>query len=142
MVAFNLDVPGLAKLIAQTAMDLRQDAELRQLQARNAAIAKYFDQPGVFTQVGSVAVTGSVLYTIAEAQQRQGEQYSSLVLTFESSSGSGRFRTDGGNPTATIGHQIPAGGIVIEVTGYENIRNFKMMAEAAQTLVFSRVLFL
>lgn len=137
-----LDAPGIAKLAAQLAMLLKDGADLRDLRAQNAQVAKYFDQPGVFTQVGSVAVTGNVLYEIVECQQRQGEKYSSLVLVFDSASGSGRYRIDGGNPTPTIGFQVPAGGIVLTIPGYDNIRNFKLIAEAAQTLTFARALFL
>jgi len=139
---FTLDAPGLAKIAAQVAMILRAGPDLRDLQGRNAAVPKYFDQPGVFTAVGSVTVTGSIVYKIVEVQQRQGEIYSALVLVFETGSGSGRFRIDGANVSPTVGSQVPAGGIVITIPGYEAIRNFQLMAEAGQTLVFSRYLIL
>jgi hypothetical protein len=142
MADFQLDAPGLAKIAAQVAMILRAGPDLRDLQGRNAALTKYFDQPGVFSNVGSVSVTGNVVYKIAEVQQRQGEIYSALVLVFETSSGSGRYRVDGPPPSPTVGSQVPAGGVVITIPGYESIRNFALMAEALQTLVFSRYLIL
>jgi hypothetical protein len=139
---YQLDAPGLAKLVGQLAALLRQDPELRAIQAANAPACRYFDQPGVFTRVGSVSVTGTVVYQIQEAQNQQAETFAQLVLVFESTSGSGRYRIDGGQPSATVGTQIPAGGVVLTIPGQANIRNFKMMAEAAQTLVFSRMLFI
>lgn len=136
----HLGAPGLAKLVAQNAMGLRQDGELRGIQSANAAVAKYFDQPGVFSVNGSVAVTGTVVYSIVEAQSGN-EKFSSLLLTFDATSGSGRFRIDGGTPTPTIGQAIPSGGITILIEGWVNIKNFRLAAEAAQTLAFARSLF-
>lgn len=136
-----LDSPGIAKMAAQLAALLRQDASLRETQGRNAPQARYFDQPGVFSAIGSVAVTGAVVYSILQAQSGS-EVFSSLVLVFDATSGSGRYRIDGIAPTATIGVAIPAGGVALTIPGHDNIRNFKMIAEAAQTLQFSRYLFI
>lgn len=140
---FTLDAPGLAKLTDQIAALLRQDAQLRALQGQFAQQAKYFDQPGVASSFGGTGtvVTGAVLYRIQEIQTRSQEKFSTLVLVFETTSGSGRWRIDGAAPTPTIGTQVPAGGIVLTIPGYENIKNFQLMAEATQTLVFSRYLF-
>jgi hypothetical protein len=139
---YQLDAPGLEKLISQIAALLRQDTDLRAIQSANAPLCRYFDQPGVFTRVGSLAVTGNVIYRIQETQSQQAEKFSSLVLVLESTSGSGRYRIDGGQATPTVGTQIPAGGVVLTIPGDANIRNFNMMAEALQTLVFSRLLFI
>lgn len=147
---FQLDAPGIAKIAAQVAAILRADSGLRALQSQNASPARYFDQPGVAggsPGLGGItgttpAITGNVVYEIQECKNRQGEIYASLILVFDGASGSGRFRIDGGAPTPTVGKQIPAGGIVVRITGYENIRNFKLIAEAGQTLTFARELFL
>lgn len=132
---------GIAKIVAQLAAFLRADGDLRQTQSRNAPQAKHFDQPGVFSSIGSVAVTGNVVYLIFEAQA-DNEIFSSCVLTFDAASGSGRFRIDGPNPTPAIGTQIPAAGAVLTINGQDNIRNFRMIAEAGQTLTFTRQVFL
>jgi hypothetical protein len=136
----QLHAPGIAKIAAQLAVLIRADADFRKLQGQNAQQAKYFDQPGVFTTIGSVAVTGVVLYSIQQAQS-DNEKFYSLVLTFDATSGSGRYRIDGPAPTATIGVAIPAGGTVLTILGADNIRNFKMIAEGGQTLSFSRYVF-
>jgi hypothetical protein len=139
---YQLDAPGLAKLVSQIAALLRQDPELRAIQTGNAPACRYFDQPGVFSNVGSVSVTGGVNYKIAEAQRSGAEVFAKLILVFESSSGSGRYRIDGPLASPTVGTQIPSGGIVLTIPGQTNIRNFSLMAEGGQTLVFSRMLFI
>lgn len=147
---FQIDAPGLAKIAAQVAAILRSDAGLRALQSQNASPSRYFDQPGVAggsPSLGGVtgttaAVTGNIVYSIQECKNRQGEIYASLILTFDAASGAGRFRIDGGDPTPTVGKQIPAGGVIIRIKGYENIRNFRLIAEAGATLTFARELFL
>lgn len=138
----DLNSPGLAKLVAQVAALMRSDAGLRAIQGQNALQARYFDQPGVFSDVGSVSVTGAILYQIAEIERRKSEVFSTLVCVFETSSGSGRYRIDGRAPTPTIGVQVPSGGVVLTIPGMDNITNFRLMAEAGQTLVFSRYLFI
>lgn len=131
---FTLDAPGLAKLAAQLALLLRQDAELRAQQANNAPQASAFDQP-------SGGVTGATEYNITEAQAASKNFYQ-LVITFDATSGSGRYRIDGASPTpAGAGVGIPSGGVVLTITGANNIRNFKMVAETGQTLKFARYLF-
>ena len=143
MAVLQLDSDGLARLVAQVAASLRQDAALRDIQGRNAQQAKYFDQPGVFPRGGVIppAVTGNVVYNIVEAQSGS-EVFYSLVLTFDQASGSGRFRIDGSNPTVTTGIQIPAAGTVLTILGNDNIQRFRMIAEAGQTLTFGRYLFI
>lgn len=136
---YQLDSQGLAKLVAQVAASLRSDADLRQIQGNNAQQAKAYDQPGVVA--GSPAVTAAVIYAIAEAQGQVS--YYSMVLTFDTNSGSGRYLMDGPTPTpAGFGVGIPAGGCVLTIIGANNIKNFKMVAETGQTLTFARYLFL
>jgi len=142
-MVLHLGSPGLARLVAQGAMALRQDTELRGIQSANAAVARYFDQPGVFSAQGGVGtpVTGAVVYQVQEAQSGN-EKFSSMLLTFDAASGAGRFRIDGGQVTPTVGQAIPAGGITILLEGWVNIKNFRLIAEAGATLTFSRTLFL
>lgn len=136
-----LNAPGLAKLVEQLSTLIRADGELREIQGRNAPVAKYFDQPGVFTTIGSVAVTGNVVYKIVQAQSDR-ETFYQLVLTFDTTSGSGRYTIDGTPVSATVGVGIPSGGCVLTITGHNNIKNFQMMAEGGQTLQFARNLFI
>jgi hypothetical protein len=130
---FVLDSPGLAKLVAQIAALIRSDADLRKVQSQNALQAKYFDQP-------AGGVTGATVYSITQAQNNN-ELFYQLVLTFDAASGSGRYRIDGPPPTPTTGIAIPAGGVVLTITGADNIKNFKLTAEALQTLTFARYVF-
>lgn len=134
--ALELEAPGIRKLVDQQALALRQDAELRAVQGANALQAKNFDQP-------AGGVTGNTLYLITEAQIQSSQKWPLLILTFETASGSGRFRIDGGTPTPTQGTQIPSGGgFTLTIPGIEQIRNFRMIAEGGQTLLFSRYLFI
>jgi hypothetical protein len=136
-----LDAPGLAKIAAQVAAILRSDAALRAIQGANAQQAKYFDQPGVFSTVGSVAVTGAVVYRIVE-MDRANVTPALLVLVFDTASGAGRYRVDGPDPSPTVGVAVPAGGVVLQIPGIDNIKNFRLTAEAGQTLTFARYLFI
>lgn len=130
-----LDAPGIKLLAEQLAAVLRQDADLRAVQAQNAPIAKYPDD-----QTGA-GVTGNTIYTITQATQNQIESFNALQVTFASGSGSGRYTIDGTTPTPTRGVPIPAGGVVLNIVGNTNIQRFQMIAEAGQTLLFFRYLF-
>lgn len=134
---FALQAPGLAHLTAQMAALLAQTAEVRAEQAKNAAQASNFDQQG-FQGVGGV--TGDTVYSITEAQSA-AKRFYQLVITFDAGSGAGRYRLDGGTPRPTEGIPIPAGGVVLVITGGSNIQQFKMVAEAGAVLTFARVLF-
>lgn len=46
-----------------------------------------------------------------------------------------RFRYDGTNPTASVGHLVAAGG-TFEVEGYQNVRNLKMIRVTSDATVF------
>jgi len=132
---FSVQIPGLAKLVAQIAALLRNDAEVRAEQANNAPQASDFDDQ---TATG---ITGATIYKITPALSGS-KRYYQLVLTFNAASGSGRYRMDGPAPQPAVGIPIPSGGVVLTITGAANIQNFQMIAEAGQTLTFSRYLFI
>lgn len=123
-------------LIAQEILALvKSDYGLRALQGLNAQQACYFDQP-------FGGVTGNTTYHVEPFTAPTGpEIFTSLVITFDTGSGSGRYRNDGIDPTASRGHQIPAGGGILTITGHPNIARFGMIAEAGQTLLFARNLY-
>src|SRR5687767_12250712 len=81
-------------------------------------------------------MTDAAILTVPRASQGT-EVYSFLIIIFETTAGSGRYWTDGENPTAAgSGIQIPSGGAVIEIEGHEQIKNFKAIGETGQTLPF------
>jgi hypothetical protein len=41
-----------------------------------------------------------------------------------------------------VGVAVPAGGVVLQIPGIDNIKNFRLTAEAGQTLTFARYLFI
>ncbi len=125
----------IIRLIAQEILSLIQnDYELRKIQGRNAQQACYFD---------AQSITGATKYQITEANSGN-EIFTTLVVTLDATSGSGRYRVDINNtvaPGLTGGHNIPAGGGIITITGHNNIKNFTMIADAGQTLIFARNLY-
>lgn len=134
---YELDAPGLGKIAAAITSLVNQNAALRAVQAANAPQATAFDQQGL---QGVGGISGNTLYVILEAQA-QNRAFSQLVMTFDAGSGAGRYRMDGANPTAIRGIPVPAGGVVLVITGRNNIEQFKLIAEAGQTLTFARYLF-
>lgn len=70
--------------------------------------------------------------------------FTTALIMFDTSSGSGRFRYDGQNPltaaAAASGLPIPSGGFQIVITGQLNIRSFRVIGEPAQTLNMSVML--
>lgn len=139
---FALQAPGLAHLTAQMAALLAQTAEVRAEQAKNAPQASNFEQRGLqgATTGTSTPVTGTEVYQISEAQSG-AKKFFQAVFTFDAGSGAGRYRTDGTAASPTIGHGIPSGGVVLTITGSDNIKNFSMCAESGQSLTFARNLF-
>lgn len=139
---------ALAKLVVQGEMALKAGQDYRKLQAQNAALAQYYDQPGIAGNPGAwgnpgPAITGAVVYTIQDQQILSATlQPSSMMIVFDSACGSGRYLMHGPAPTPTIGIQIPAGGFVLNISGADNIRKFQLIAESGQTLTFSRYMFL
>lgn len=140
----QLDSAGLAKLVAQMAAQLRQDAVVREVQGQNAQQMKYFDQPGVATSYPDglfPAVTGNQVFLFRAPQNNNIKFYQGL-LVFDSASGAGRWRSDGPNPTPTVGFQVPAGGTALIIPGADNVRNFRLIAEAGATCTFASALFI
>lgn len=108
----------------------RSDQELRELQAKESPKASYFDQR---------TVASPTVYKITEAQA-DTEIFATLVITFEATSGLGRFRVDNTPATPTTGNQLPAGASTLTINGADSIKGFSMVAEAAN-LVFARQLY-
>lgn len=69
------------------------------------------------------------------------KDFTTALIMFDSTSGAGRFRYDGGIPAAaalaTSGMPIPASGYQLVITGALNIRSFKVIGEAGATLNLS-----
>lgn len=130
----TLHAPILARIAQEVLSLIKSDYGLRALQGVNAQQACYFDQP-------TGGITGNTVYHINEAFSGTGEIFSSLVITFESGSGAGRYRVDGIDATAAIGHDVPAGGGIVTITGHPNIARFALIAQAGQTLLFARNLY-
>jgi len=128
-----LDSPGLAKIAGQLAAALREDFQLRQVQGQNAPQCKIFRPTFTLT---------TTPVQIIEAQNGV-QRYSLLVVMFQDTAGRGRFRIDGPQPTAAgVGFPIPAGGGTLVVAGINNIMQFWMVAETANTLDTTYGLFL
>ncbi len=129
---YVLDAPGLAKLAAQMAAILRADVGLRRLQGGNAPQCKIFTQ---------ATLTANAIVLFSETQN-QNVAYTSAIVMFQDTAGRGRFRIDGGLPSAAgAGFPIPAGGGILPINGINNILNFKMIAETGNTLDFAYGLF-
>lgn len=126
----TIDAGVLRTIALELLVLLRSDAKLRELQGINAPRASYFDQRSIVVANGP--------YIIQQAQQ---ETFSSLVITFEQSSGLGYYRVDGTPASPTVGVEIPAGGGILTIQGSDNIKGFSMIARGAATLTFARYLY-
>lgn len=147
MATTIIDAPGIAKIVEQITIALTQGSDLRAVQARNAPQASNFDQRGFQGAVSASLptamqnpVSGNEVYEFAEAQS-QGKGFYQAIITFDAGCGSGRYRVDGVDATPLQGIPIPAGGVVLVITGQDNIRNFTMVAESGQNLTFARNLY-
>lgn len=131
----KIRAPILKLIVDEVAALLKNDAALRDIQSQNAQRACYGDQP-------AGGVTGTTIYVIVQAQSG-AEHFYSLVITFGPTSGTGRYDLGAGLIATPAGDavSIPAGGGVLTIIGHDNIRNFRMVAETGQTLLFSRYLF-
>jgi len=107
--------------------------KFREERAKNAPLAVYYDQP-----VGGI--TGNTVYIINEAQS-DSEYFTEMLIVFESASGLGRYMLTAFRAQPATGFPIAAGASFLQVQGHQNIRNFSMIAQAGQTLLFSRILF-
>lgn len=128
----NLESDALAKLVQQLDVFIRDDAQLRLVQARNAPQCLF---------EGTDTVTATALYRIQQALT-SGQDYTVLVIQFTSTAQAGRWgiattpRADG-----TAGMQILAGGQSLQIYGVNNIKNFSMIAETGNTMPFSYQLY-
>lgn len=129
---FELNAPGLAKLVQMIDRFIRDDAALRLEQSKNAPQASYF---------GQQSITGGAIFQLPEAQS-DAQSFSGAVIFTDTPSGSGRYTIHGVPPTAGgVGIPIPAGGTVIELLGMANLQRLKIIAETAQTLNLTYQLF-
>lgn len=132
-MAEELTSQGIAKIAAQLAAMLRDDSILRQVQGGNAPQCKIFKPSFTLT---------TTPVQIVEALS-QSQKYTLLIVMFQFTSGSGRFRIDGPQPTpAGVGFPIPAGGGQLNISGIGNIQQFWMVAETGNTLDTTYALFL
>ncbi len=46
-----------------------------------------------------------------------------------------RYRLDGGNPTATVGHALAVGAPPLDIYGAANVRNFRVIAQTGTASV-------
>jgi len=121
----TLTSKAIAAIVDQLDRFITNDSRLRRTQSLNATAIKFFGQ--------GVEAAG-VVRTITEA--RGGANiFSFAVLITDENSGRGRYTIHGEEPTAAgRGFPIPSGGTVIEISGWENIRNFKWINETGETL--------
>jgi hypothetical protein len=142
----SIKAPILGVLAEELAALLTQAAPLRQLQAANAARALY----GIDGQSVAVAgdplrpgpVSNTVVQAITLAASGTGQTFAQLIIVFDTTSGAGRYRVDGQLPTTAVGFEIPAGGFTLEITGMDNIKNFRMVAQTATTMPYFAGLFI
>jgi hypothetical protein len=128
--------PWLTDVKALVDMLVSEDQALRDLRAKNAPTAVFYDQQDAWT----AASPNGGIYTIDQA--RVGQQFfSGLLVVFGSTSGTGRYMITPQIVTPTLGFPITSGATFIFQSGHEQIRNFSLTPTLAQTLVFSRVLF-
>ncbi|HJR08434.1 MAG TPA: hypothetical protein VJ842_14325 [Pyrinomonadaceae bacterium] len=105
---------------------VRDDQSLRVSQAANAPLAQGFQQ-------GTIIDTALTVFTDAQGTRA----YSFLIVLLEDTAGACRYTVDATQPTNTRGHKAPAGGTVIEIPGAQNIKNFKIIAEAGASAAFT-----
>lgn len=87
------------------------------------------------------AVTDAAAVPASDRALDESDVFSTCIITFTETSGRGRYRIDGPNPTQTIGVQIPSGGGELTIIGAWNIRSFRVIGEAGQALNFTAQLF-
>jgi len=110
---------------------LSQDLEFREKRAVNAPLAVYYDQ---------TTITGAVQYRIEQAQSN-AEYFTEMLIVFDQTSGLGRYMLTSERAQPARGFPIASGASFLRVVGQQNIKNFTLIAQAGETLVFSRVLF-
>lgn len=128
----NIYGPFFENILRFVRSFVEQPLTFREQLARNAAYALYFDR--------QTAITGSTQYLVEEAQSG-AEAFTAMFISFDTASGSGRYMVTSDLLSATVGFEVPAGSSFLSIEGHQNIKAFRLMAEAGQTLIFSRVLF-
>jgi len=128
----KINAPILGMIARELLALIKSDAALREVQGANAPRACYFTNG---------TLTTPVVQGIVQAASGTGEIFYQLVIVFDSAAGAGRYRIDGPDPTAAVGHQFPAGGGQLVITGMDNITRFRMIASTATTCPFNYTLF-
>ncbi len=134
----RVTAPALQALVEALNLFVTDSWQLRKIQAKNTARAKYFHQG---------TLTAGQILLIEEAQQSD-QVFSYLYVTTDDQSGFGRYMIDGTNPfqgTAAAGSkrgfQIINQGAAILIAGHENIKGFRATAEFGATIYYSLNLF-
>ena len=108
------------------------DLDVREQRTVNAERAM------IFTSATVTAAQVTLLRDLVQALQAD-EYFTTALIMFDSTSAAGRWRIDGGTPTAGggagSGMPITAGGGTLTITGLANIRDFKVIGEAANLLM-------
>jgi hypothetical protein len=127
-VAGQLQSPGLAQLVGDLGKLVRNAADLRAIQARNAP------QCAVLNAMAVVALAAAV--RIPEAQGM--DEFAFALVVVETTSGAGRYDPGTGLPaTAARGLEIPAGGTIISLEGATNIRQFSIFGSGALAITYA-----
>lgn len=130
----RITAPALQKLVDALNLFVTDSWQLRKIQAKNTARAKYFHQG---------TLTGTTVLLIEEAQQSD-QTFSALYLATDRNSGFGRYMIDGTNPSpgngtagSAVGFEVIDQGAAIRVAGHENVKGFRMVAEQGETIYYS-----
>lgn len=131
----KLRMPAAAAIARELYAMLRAGADVRELQGANASRAQF--------PLGGT-ITNAAITTIPEALSGNGQQFFQMLMVFDPTSGPVNFRIDGDLPTVTLGtggFATPGGWSQIVITGNDNIKNFRAIAQSATAAPFFRVLF-
>lgn len=118
---------------------LTLDADVRDTRTRVAERAVAFFQTG---DGGIPALTDAAVLVFGNIYPDTVTQYfTTALIQFDAASDALRWRTDGQNPSTTVGMPIPANGYSLTITGALNIRSFAVICEAGGTATMSVTLF-
>jgi hypothetical protein len=127
-VTGELQSSGVAQLVNDIGLFVRNNAKLRAEQARNA--------PQCAVLAAMAVVAGAAAVRIPEAQG--SDDFAFAVIVVETTSGAGRYDPGQGNPaTAARGLEIPAGGVIISIEGATNIRQFSVFGVGALAITYA-----
>jgi hypothetical protein len=131
-----INAPAVRKILEILEWFASDNWQLRRQQALNGSKVAYSSFGGT--------LTGSTVLSIPQAQQAD-QVFSYLVFTTDENSGKGRFRIDSQNPNVSVsppeGIPIFSAGFETTISGHENIKGFRVMAESGATLNYSWQLF-